>query len=112
MSTRVPPSWFDTPFGEHPQAPSIAPSERFFDLSVDMLCLASVDGYFKVLNQAWSDTLGYQDGELLSQPFVEFVHPDDRQATIEATSHVAGGRKLIRFRNRYRCKDGTYKWLA
>jgi PAS domain S-box-containing protein len=112
VSTRVPPSWFDTPFGEHPQAPSIAPSERFFDLSVDMLCLASVDGYFKVLNQAWSDTLGYQDGELLSQPFVEFVHPDDRQATIEATSHVAGGRKLIRFRNRYRCKDGTYKWLA
>jgi PAS domain S-box-containing protein len=92
--------------------PSSAPSERFFDLSVDMLCLAGVDGYFKVLNQAWTDTLGYQDGELLSRPFVEFVHPDDRQATIEATSHVAGGRKLISVRNRYRCKDGTYKWLA
>lgn len=92
--------------------PGSSPAQRFFDLSVDMLCLASTDGYFKTLNQAWSETLGYVDGELLQKPFVEFVHPDDRQATIDAATRIASGQKLIRFRNRYRCKDGTYKWLA
>jgi len=93
-------------------APPDSPSDRFFDLSVDMLCLAGVDGYFKLLNQAWSETLGYEDGELLRRPFLDFVHPDDRRATIDATASVADGRKLIHFRNRYRCKNGTYKWLS
>lgn len=92
--------------------PQTSPVQRFFDLSVDMLCLAGTDGYFKTLNQAWSETLGYEDGELLQKPFVEFVHPADRQATIDAAARIAGGHKLVRFRNRYRCKDGTYKWLA
>src|ERR1700686_2035097 len=112
MSARVIPSWFGTPFGENPLAPPNSPTDRFFDLSVDMLCLAGIDGYFKVLNQAWSETLGYEDGELLRQPFVDFVHPDDRQSTIEAASRIADGCKLVHFRNRYRCKNGTYKWLA
>jgi PAS domain S-box-containing protein len=112
MSARVDPSWFGTPFGENPLAPPNSPTDRFFDLSVDMLCLAGIDGYFKVLNQAWSETLGYEDGELLQQPFVDFVHPDDREATIMAAGRVADGCKLIHFRNRYRCKNGTYKWLS
>ena len=112
MSTRVTPSWFSSPFGDNPLAPSSSPSERFFDLSVDMLCLAGVDGYFKVLNQAWGETLGYEDGELLREPFVDFVHPDDRRATIQAAANLADGRKLVHFRNRYRCKNGTYKWLS
>ena len=112
MRTGVNPSWLNSSFDGTPLGPSGSPTEKFFDLSVDMLCLAGVDGYFKVLNQAWAETLGYQDGELLSQPFVSFVHPDDRQATIEATANVAGGSKLIHFRNRYRCKNGTYKWLS
>jgi PAS domain S-box-containing protein len=112
MSARANPSWFGTPFGENPLAPPNSPTDRFFDLSVDMLCLAGIDGYFKVLNQAWSETLGYEDGELLRQPFVDFVHPDDRQATIAAAGRIADGGKLIHFRNRYRCKNGTYKWLA
>lgn len=112
MSTRVNSSSLSAPFGEGRLAPPNSPTERFFDLSVDMLCLAGVDGYFKVLNQAWADALGYEDGELLRRPFVSFVHPDDRQATIEATAKVAEGGKLIHFRNRYRCRNGTYKWLA
>jgi PAS domain S-box-containing protein len=112
VGTRLNPSWFNSPFGEDPLAPPNSPSQRFFDLSVDMLCLAGVDGYFKLLNQAWSETLGYEDGELLRRPFLDFVHPDDRQATIDATASVADGRKLIHFRNRYRCKNGGYKWLS
>jgi PAS domain S-box-containing protein len=112
MGTRHNRSWFGTAWGDPHSTPSPRPTDQFFDLSVDMLCLAGVDGYFKVLNEAWSDALGYRDGELLAQPFVDFVHSDDRQATIEASAKVAGGGKLVHFRNRYRCKNGSYKWLA
>ena len=110
MEAKVVPRWFSATFGEDP-TPYGSPTERVFDLSVDMLCLAGSDGYFKVLNQAWTETLGYEDGELLRKPFVEFVHPDDRSATAEAAARPAAGERVIRFRNRYRCKNGTYKWL-
>ena len=112
MSTRVDPKWFTTPAGQYPLGPPTASTERFFDMAADLLCIAGVDGYFKVVNQAWSEALGYEDGELLQRPFVEFVHPDDRRATNNASFQVANGSKLVHFRNRYRCKDGTYKWLA
>ncbi len=77
-----------------------------------MLCLAGLDGYFKILNQAWSETLGYQDDELLRVPYLEFVHPDDRAATLIEAAKLGKGFKTVNFRNRYRCKDGQYKWLA
>ena len=112
MSTRVDPKWFTASPGHHPLDPLTASTARFFDMAADLLCIAGVDGYFKVVNHAWSEALGYEDGELLQRPFVDFVHPEDRRATINAASQVAGGTTLVRFRNRYRCKDGTYKWLA
>lgn len=112
MSTRVDQKWFTAPVGHYPLDPLTASTERFFDMATDLLCIAGVDGYFKVVNQAWSEALGYQDGELLRRPFVDFVHPEDRRATINASSQIAGGTNLVHFRNRYRCKDGTYKWLA
>jgi PAS domain S-box-containing protein len=90
----------------------VGATERFFDLSVDMLCLAGMDGYFKVLNRAWSETLGWADDELLSRPYLHFVHPDDRPATIEEARKLASGTRIVHFRNRYRCRDGSYKWLA
>jgi PAS domain S-box-containing protein len=77
-----------------------------------MLCVAGFDGYFKVLNPAWRRTLGYTNHELTSRPYLDFVHPDDRDATIAEASKLGDGFQTIRFRNRYRCKDGSYKWLA
>ncbi len=83
-----------------------------FELSADMLCIAGFDGYFKLLNPAWEKNLGYTRKELLSKPFVEFVHPDDRQATNDTAAFLAMGNEIHHFENRYRTKDGNYRWLA
>src|SRR6516164_2138141 len=84
---------------------------EFFELSLNLWCIAGTDGYFKHLNPAWETTFGYTREELLARPYSEFVHPDDREATIAEAAHVAMGRSTLSFENRYRCKDGTYKWL-
>jgi PAS domain S-box-containing protein len=84
---------------------------EFIDLSLNLLCIAGTDGYFKYVNPACESTLGYTSEELLSRPYIEFVHPDDRQATVSEAAHVASGRSTLSFENRYRRKDGAYRWL-
>jgi PAS domain S-box-containing protein len=85
--------------------------ERFFALSIDMLCIAHFSGYFKRLNPAWEKTLGFSREELQSKPMFEFVHPDDRERTLEQNRKVRAGGQALAFENRYVCKDGSYKWL-
>ena len=82
--------------------------ERLFSLSPDLICIAGFDGFFKRLNPAWSKTLGWSTEELLSRPWLDFVHPDDRAATVKASMTVAAVMKL---ENRYRCRNGSYRWL-
>ena len=84
---------------------------RFFDLSLDLLCIAGFDGYFKQLNPAWHRILGWSLRELQDLPYVTFVHPDDREPTARAASQLSEGAEIISFENRYRCKDGTYRWF-
>ena len=85
----------------------------FFEFSNEMLAVANGRGYFIRLNQAWTRALGWSVDELLGRPYVEFVHPDDAEATIrEADLLVSGTHETISFENRYRAKDGTYRWLA
>ena len=85
--------------------------ERFFDLSIDMLCMLDFSGYFRRLNRAWERTLGFTREELMAKPFFEFVHPDDRERTLGQNRQVRSGGQAHFFENRYLCKDGTYRWL-
>ena len=85
--------------------------DRFFELSIDLLCQLDFNGYFKRLNPAWERTLGFSIAELRSRPFIEFVHPDDRERTLAQNKEVRDGGRALGFENRYRCKDGSYRWL-
>ncbi|HME01088.1 MAG TPA: PAS domain S-box protein [Terriglobia bacterium] len=85
--------------------------DSFFNVSLDLLCIATTDGYFLRLNPAWESTLGYSRDELRAKRFFDFVHPDDVEATRQATAVLAGQRNVVDFINRYRRKDGEYRWL-
>jgi PAS domain S-box-containing protein len=99
-----------TPLVAEPVAASDI-GERFFEVSIDMLCFLDFNGYFKRLNPAWERTLGFTRAELMSKPFIEFVHPDDRERTLKQNAEVRGGAQALSFENRYLCKDGSYKWF-
>ena len=87
-------------------------AERIFDLAPDMLAVAGIDGYFKRLNRAWEETLGYSREELLSRPLFNFIHPDDHESTMEEIKAQVAGKATIHFENRYQCKDGSYRLLS
>jgi PAS domain S-box-containing protein len=86
--------------------------DRLFNLSLDLLCVAGIDGYFKHINPAFERVLGYSREELLSRSFVEFVHPDDRPGTVDEMERLVQGLPVVDFQNRYLAKDGDYRWLA
>ena len=86
--------------------------DRFFNLALDMLCIASNDGYFTRVNPAFCSALGWTAEELTKRPFMELVHPEDRPATESELEQLVHGQPTLDFDNRYRCRDGSWKWLS
>jgi PAS domain S-box-containing protein len=85
---------------------------RHAEASLDLLATADLNGHFIRVNPAWMHTLSHSAETLCSRPYLDFVHPDDREATIaEAAALAEGSRDTVRFRNRYRTADGGYRWL-
>ncbi len=86
--------------------------ERFFRHSLDLFCVAEVDGRFIRVNASFGRTLGYSIDDLEGKPFLDFVHPDDLARTEREVSRMLQGEHSVDFENRYRCSDGSWKWLA
>ena len=89
--------------------------QQFFEMSRDLHCLAGFDGFFKQVNSSFSRVLGYSETELLSRPFVEFVHVDDVAATLAEVGRLSQGNPTVQFTNRYRKRDGEWchlEWTA
>ena len=86
--------------------------QRFFQMTPDMFAVAGTDGYFKRINPAMSAALGHSTDDLLRRPFLDFVHPDDRDDTLQQMQRIKQGERCLRFRNRYRRADNQYRWLS
>ncbi len=85
---------------------------HFFDLSLDLLATVDESGCFRETNPAWLDGTGYERSDLAGQRFLEFVHPEDQPSMADALVRVADGVPLRHFESRFRCEDGSFKWLA
>jgi len=101
----------------HRTKTEVAPQEKtgeldqFFTLALDLLCIADTDGYFRRLNPAWEMILGWRIDELEGKKFLDLVHPDDLPATVRAMKDLRAGKGIVNFVNRFRCKDGIYRWI-
>ena len=84
----------------------------FFELTADLVCIASIDGYFQHLNQSWEKVLGFTRQELMQKSYLDFVYPEDRDKTLLIIKQkFEMGETAISFENRYMCKDGGVVWL-
>ncbi len=91
-------------------------SENFYrsilENSQDLICIARKDGYFEYVNHAWEMVLGYTNEELLSKPFLDFIHPDDHEMNDEEIERLSSGHLSMDFENRYMHKNGTIKTIS
>ncbi len=85
--------------------------ERIFNLSPDIIGSGTLEGHFTKINSSFEKLLGYSEEEFLGKPFIQFVHDDDVEKTKEALVDAARGKEIISIENRYKCKDGTYRWI-
>ena len=84
---------------------------KFFQMNLDLMCIAGTDGFFKKINSAFVKVLGFDEEYILKTPFFNFIHPEDLESTIKEIEGLAQGKNTIDFINRYKCADGSYKWF-
>ena len=85
---------------------------RTWQVTPDLLCVANDRGYLEACNPGWTTALGWSEAELTAVPFVDLIHPDDLPATYAAWAQALRGQPVLRFENRYRHKNGGYRWLS
>ncbi len=85
--------------------------DLYFTTSLDLFCIADTDGYFRRLNPEWERALGYTLADLEGKRFLDFIHPDDLQPTLDTIGRLKGQEEILNFTNRYRHKDGSYRWI-
>jgi len=85
--------------------------DRYFNVGLDLFCIADTDGHFRRLNPQWEEVLGYSLADLEGRRFLELVHPDDQATTVAALRRLAEQNSVLNHVNRYRCKDGSYRWI-
>ncbi len=103
-----------TLFGKHAEetlSKKIEELDRYFNYSLDLLCIANTRGEFVKLNPQWEKLLGYSVSDLVGRPFLDFVHPEDIESTKKTLSNLADQNEVLNFENRYKCKDGSYRWI-
>lgn len=88
-----------------------AEMQGFFDVALDLLCIADTEGNFIKVNKSWEEILGYRAEELEQKKFLEFVHPDDMDSTLAAMAVLENQDEVLNFTNRYRCRDGSYRYI-
>ena len=104
----------DTTTAESSRGSDYVPSaldQGILSLSRDMTSIIGFDGLFRDVNRVWEQVLGYTRAELIEQPFLDLVHPDDHDATREAMKSLSQGLPLVSFANRCRASDGAYRWI-
>jgi PAS domain S-box-containing protein len=90
---------------------SLEQADRYFTMAIDLLCIADTEGRFRRLNKEWETALGYSIQELEGKSFMDFVHPEDRESTQAELGRLRGETEVFNFVNRYRHKDGSYRWI-
>ena len=85
--------------------------QKFFSMTQDLACIATIDGHFIDVNDRWQENLGYTQNELLATPFFRLIHPDDIDSSVREMEKLGQGISTQNFINRLRCKNGEYKWL-
>jgi PAS domain S-box-containing protein len=93
------------------RAKARAEADRLFAISPDLIVVAGFDGYFKRVNPAFEALLGYTEQEALARPYIDFVHPDDRERTLAEAGRLEEGQTTTSFDNRYVCKNGSHRWI-
>ncbi len=96
-------------------APSMLGHNQLYELvnlAQDLLCIVGFDGYLKLVNPAWQDALGWTAAEMCNRPYAAFIHPDDRKTTPSAPDMLADGKHVRRYENRFRARDGSFRWLS
>jgi PAS domain S-box-containing protein len=86
--------------------------DQFFSMSLDLLCIADLEGRFVRVNPVWEEVLGWTAADLTAVPYLDLVHPDDIASTARESAKLAGGGITVGFENRYRTRDGAYRWLS